>query len=105
MQTNKTWNPFRSVKKTSPDLRAELTRIAISRLFMELEVRSMSFSMLMPAPSTPGLLWRQATCRTQLSVTVTQDRSLPSTTRTGCPVRSFRLPGPSADKLLSSQDN
>ena len=95
MQTNKTWNPFRSVKKTFPDLRAELTRIAISRLFMELEVRSMSFSIMSPVPSAPGLLWRQTMCLIQASVTVTQDLKRPSIILIGCFVSSFLLPGPS----------
>ena len=90
-----TWNPFKSVKKTSPDFTPEVILIAISLLFIVLEVRSMSFSIISPVPSTPGLLWRQTTCLIQASVTVTQDLRRPSIILTGCFVSSLRLPGPS----------
>ena len=93
---DRTWNPFKSVKKTSPDFTPELILIAISLLFMVLEVRSMSFSIMSPVPSVPGLLWRQTTCLTQGSVTITQDLSRPSIILTGCCDNSFLLPGPSA---------
>ena len=91
----RTWNPFKSVKKTSPDFTPELTRIAISLLFIAFEVRSMSFSIMSPVPSTPGLLWRQTTCLIQASVTVTQDLRRPSIILIGCFVSSFLFPGPS----------